>query len=180
MKRGASISGLMLFAMANLYSQQGEFPKLSGPYLGQKPPGLTPEIFAPGIVSTESAREFSGTFSPDGKEYYFFRFADGAGMMVTRLIGDRWSEPRPASFNSKYIDNEPHITPDGKRMFFCSNRPFPGSGGQRIMTQVWVMERDGDTWGAPKHLGMGRRKILSPSKSNISMRNPLGALIAFK
>jgi ankyrin repeat protein len=131
------------------------FPRLSGPYPGQKPPGLTPEIFAPGIVSSADAPEFSGTFSPDGKEYYFFRFADGAGMMVTQLIGDRWSEPRPASFNSKYIDNEPHITPDGKRMFFCSNRPFPGSGGQRIMTQVWVMERDGDDWGAPKHLGMG-------------------------
>ncbi|MDH4272223.1 MAG: ankyrin repeat domain-containing protein, partial [Candidatus Aminicenantes bacterium] len=132
-----------------------DFPKLNGPYLGQKPPGLTPEIFAPGIVSTDSAREFSGTFSPDGKEYYFFRFADGAGMMVSQIIGDRWSAPRPASFNSKYIDNEPHITPDGKRMFFCSNRPYPGSGDQRIMTQVWVMERDGDTWGAPKHLGMG-------------------------
>jgi len=155
MKRGALICGLILFALANLYSQHGEFPKLTGPYLGQKPPGLTPEIFAPGIVSTDSAREFSGTFSPDGKEYYFFRFADGAGMMATQLIGDRWSAPRPASFNSKYIDNEPHITPDGKRMFFCSNRPYPGSGDQRIMTQVWVMERAGDTWGAPRHLGMG-------------------------
>lgn len=154
MKRTTFLFCCLLLA-GSLRSQQGDFPKLTGPYLGQKPPGMTPEIFAPGIVSTADNREFSGTFSPDGKEYYFFRFADGAGMRVSKLVGDRWSAPRPASFNSKYIDNETHITHDGKYMFFCSNRPFPGSGDQRIMTQVWVMEREGDAWGAAKHLRMG-------------------------
>ena len=64
------------------YPQKSEFPVLKGPYLGQKQPGMTPEIFAPGIVSTEKFREFSGTFTPDGKEYYFFRFADGGGFPV--------------------------------------------------------------------------------------------------
>jgi hypothetical protein len=29
------------------------FPILKGPYLGQKPPGMIPEIFAPGFISTE-------------------------------------------------------------------------------------------------------------------------------
>jgi hypothetical protein len=154
MKRILVLLGCLWLA-AILRPQQSGLSKLSGPYLGQKPPGMVPEIFAPGIVSTANDPEFSGTFSPDGKEYYFFRFADGAGMMMTELIRDRWTAPRPASFNSTYIDNEPHITLDGKRMFFCSNRPYPGSGDQRIMTQVWVMERDGDAWGAPKHLRMG-------------------------
>ena len=28
------------------------FAELRGPYLGQEPPGLEPQIFAPGIVST--------------------------------------------------------------------------------------------------------------------------------
>jgi len=125
------------------------------PYLGQKPPGLTPEVFAPGFISTADLREFSGTFTPDGKEYYFFRFADGAGLMVTRLTPDGWIKPRPASFNTEYIDSEPHITPDGRSLFFCSNRPYPGSGEGRRMTQVWVMQREGDDWGEPKHLGMG-------------------------
>ena len=49
---------------------------------------MTPEIFAPGIVSTDKFREFSGTFSPDGKEYYFFRFTDDAGMMACKLSND--------------------------------------------------------------------------------------------
>ncbi len=132
-----------------------DFPVLKGPYLGQKPPGMTPEIFAPGIVSTEEYREFSGTFTPDGKEYYFFRFADGAGMMVCKLLNEGWAAPKPASFNTEYIENEPHIAPDGKIMFFNSNRPFPGSTEERRPTQIWFMERSGDSWGEPKHLCEG-------------------------
>jgi hypothetical protein len=155
LKKSVLVTWLLALTALSMNAQQADFPKLAGPYLGQKPPGMTPEIFAPGIVSTANDREFSGTFSPDGKEYYFFRFAEGAGMMVSKLVRDGWSAPRPASFSSKYIDNEPHITYDGKYMFFCSNRPFPGSGDQRIMTQLWVMKRDGGAWGAPKHLGMG-------------------------
>lgn len=45
---------------------------LKGSYLGQDPPGKKPEIFAQGFVST-SEKEFSITFSPDGKECYFWR-----------------------------------------------------------------------------------------------------------
>lgn len=130
-------------------------PELKGPYLGQNPPGMTPEIFAPGIVSTKEHKEFSGTFAPDGMEYYFFRFADGAGMMTCKLTERGWTMPRPAVFNTEYIDNEPHITPDGKRMYFNSNRPYPGSTGNRRPTQIWYMDRMGDHWGEPRHLCMG-------------------------
>jgi hypothetical protein len=133
----------------------GEQTGIKGLYFGQEPPGLQPQIFAPGIVSTKSHREFSGTFTPDGKEYYFSRFADGAGMMVCRLLSEGWTAPKPASFNTKYIDNEPHITPDGKIMFFNSNRPYPGFEGERRPTQIWFMERLGDSWGEPKHLCEG-------------------------
>jgi hypothetical protein len=139
-----------------LHSSEVDFPKLTGPYLGQKPPGMTPEVFAPGIVSTPEFREYSGAFSPDGKEYYFFRLENGVGMMmVCRLTGDRWSVPQRASFDAGHMDREPHITPDGRRLFFCSNRPYPGSGEGRRMTQVWFMERQGGAWGEPRHLGMG-------------------------
>ncbi len=41
-------------------------------YFGEIPPGLTPKEFAPAIVSPEGCFE-GGTFSPDGKKYYFSR-----------------------------------------------------------------------------------------------------------
>jgi hypothetical protein len=103
------IGGLLLGMAMALHSSEIDFPKLAGPYLGQKPPGMTPKVFAPGIVSSAESREFSGAFTPDGKEYYFFRFADGAGMMATKLTSDGWTKPRPASFDTEHIDNEPAI-----------------------------------------------------------------------
>ena len=37
-----------------MYSvQKIKFPILKGAYLGQKTPGINPELFAPGIISTE-------------------------------------------------------------------------------------------------------------------------------
>jgi uncharacterized protein (TIGR02145 family) len=46
----------LVFGLANACSGQKEWTKLSGPYLGQKPPGMTPEVFAPDniTVSTHS------------------------------------------------------------------------------------------------------------------------------
>lgn len=41
-------------------------------YLGQKPPGLVPETFAPGFIST-SNWEVGGVFTPDLNEFYFLR-----------------------------------------------------------------------------------------------------------
>ncbi len=53
---------------------KSDFPLLKGLYLGQKAPGLKPEIFAPGIVSTSSGIEFALTISSDGSQIYFSRF----------------------------------------------------------------------------------------------------------
>ena len=44
-------------------------------YLGQEPPGETPESFAPGIVNTD-AIELNGVVSPDGREFFFTRVID--------------------------------------------------------------------------------------------------------
>ncbi len=48
-----------------------DFPKLTGPYLGQKPPGTTPERFAPGIVSTAHHEHSRLEIARDGRELYW-------------------------------------------------------------------------------------------------------------
>ena len=63
---------LMFIALSTpLNAQEGRSPVLKGPYLGQKPPGLNPEIFLPGIVSTELNEHGAPTFSPDLSEMYW-------------------------------------------------------------------------------------------------------------
>lgn len=112
-------------------------------YLGQEPPGLEPKVFAPGIVSTPNHKEFGCTFSPDMKEFFFTR--DGH-ILVCRFDGETWGKPVPASFNTDHMDHEPHITADGKRLFFGSARKEYG---------IWMTEKTAGKWGEPSFVGSG-------------------------
>jgi len=69
--------------------------QLSGPYLGQAPPGMEPEIFAPGIVSDPDHSEYSGSFAPDGSEYYFYRFSPTSEsvLLFSKVVDGKWSVP---------------------------------------------------------------------------------------
>ena len=88
-------------------------PVLEGPYLGQKTPGLIPEVFAPGIVSTKGW-EYGVVFTPDMKELYFIRERaedKKHEMVVFQNKNNRWLEtvvgPRVG---------QPFVAPDGKTM----------------------------------------------------------------
>ena len=113
------ISIVLLFsfiAFSSNTESQDKFPALEGPYLGQKPPGLTPEVFAPGIISTEH-HEWGAIFSPDMKEFYFSRSNNKNGKdshFVVKFENNRWhkSEVEPGVGGS--------ISPDGKTMFFTN------------------------------------------------------------
>lgn len=152
--------GVVILVMASASycqteSQQGEakFPVLKGPYLGQKPPGKTPEVFAPGIVSTE-AHEFSCCFSPDGKEFFFARRHPGLNQTVVMMTGLRdsvWTEPVVAPFVENQFSFEPTVTPDNKRLYFMSGKPVPGQTG--LPMNALYVEREGAGWSAAKNPG---------------------------
>ena len=131
------------------------FPTLKGEYLGQKRPGLTPEIFAPGIVSTRLV-EATITFSPDGKEFYFTRWNQLKGgnntIWMGKIENQQWTAPKVAPFSGKYFDYESHISPDGKRLYFGTTRPFQGDGPP-IDEHEWVLEKTAAGWSTPKPLG---------------------------
>jgi len=131
------------------------FPELRGPYLGQDPPGLEPEVFAPGVVSTGLAtRDLAMT--PDGSELYFSVTVGGRTMiMVSRTEDGVWSEPEVAPFSGRYLDIEPTISADGQKFFFLSTRPQPGQEEKPgwVYQDIWVMDRDGDRWSEPSNLG---------------------------
>jgi len=132
-----------------------DFPVLKGPYLGRKLPGDTPEIFAPGIISTRNI-EFKIAISPDGDEIYFTR---QQGRLRTILFTERtvdgWSCPRPVSFSGKYMDEYPTLSPDGRKLFFQSTRPIPAglnTSDFRRGFRFWVSTRSGEDWGEPEIL----------------------------
>jgi len=144
----------IMFFLCNC-TREGDFPVLKGPYLGQKPPGMTPKIFAPGIISTSEYTELGCTFSPDGKEFYFTRYTPDRNIWVCRLKDEVWQKPEPASFNSDYREISPHITADGNMLFFGSTRPHPQRRGDPKDWSMWVSMRYSNEWGEPHYIGTG-------------------------
>ena len=130
------------------------FPRMTGDYFGMTPPGLRPKIFAPGIVSTEYEGNFAGTFSPDKNEFFFTRRKTGSAQQIwhmTRADGV-WTEPRPAPFTMGVMEFEPFISPDGRKLFFGSLRPKPGSSQPNSRPDIWVAEKADVGWGEPRYL----------------------------
>jgi hypothetical protein len=129
---------------------------LTGEYLGQKPPGMMAELFAPGLVST-GLSERDMAITPDGTEIYFTAVL-GSSYTFSAIVGFRqidghWQGPAVASFSGNYMDLEPTLSADGQQMFFVSRRPAEGSGEPVDHEDIWVVGRVDDGWSTPKNLG---------------------------
>ncbi len=141
----------VLATIAALKGDNGpqKFPDLRGPYLGQTPPGPQSSYFAPDIVSSHNEDDNHGSiaFYPEGKEIYWNMKNN---IWMTRLENDKWTRPEIVPFSRNqpdFMHDNPFITPDGKKMFFTSNRP--GSVSER-KENIWVVERTASGWGEPK------------------------------
>jgi glyoxylase-like metal-dependent hydrolase (beta-lactamase superfamily II) len=144
--------------------QPGASTGLQGPYLGQTPPGLSPKVFASGILSTAGNFEFSIAFTPDGREIYFTRRKDEGGLntiVVSRWEKNGWTAPEEASFCKGYPSNEPYITPDGNKLYFGSMRRQPGADQPGY--GIWITERSAKGWSEPRYHGPGM--FVSSSRS---------------
>ncbi|MBN2415521.1 PD40 domain-containing protein [bacterium] len=130
--------------------------KVRGPYLGQNPPGDTPVLFAPGIVST-GLDELNNVFSPDGSEFYFC-VRNQLGMVsifCLRETGSILSEPELLPFASAEGDIDVTLSPDGSTLLFSSRRALPGSTEPKLDNDFWMARRSEHGWNTPVHLGAG-------------------------
>lgn len=95
--------------------------------------------------------------SADGRTLVFARSEAefrNARILVAERTADGWSEPRPVDFtDARYGDSDPWLTPDGRALYFVSNRPAEGRSGERQDNDLWRSVRDGDGWSDPEHLG---------------------------
>ena len=96
-----SLALLVILSGAYAASQERPFPIFEGPYAGQTPPGMVPQRFAPGFMST-AGYDLTPTFSPGLDEVFFGRrsteggsdnklYQSQVGFSATRyvLIGSR-------------------------------------------------------------------------------------------
>ena len=108
--------------------------------------------------------EASVAFSPDQKTIYFTRNNYGKKKKLRRgkkgvnhlkiyksqFIDGQWTKPIALPFNSEnYSNGHPSISPDGKKMYFVSDRP--GGFG---LTDIYVVDiLENEAFSEPKNLG---------------------------
>jgi TolB protein len=113
-----------------------------------------PEVFAPGVVSTEHS-EIRLALSPDGALAIWGSTNRPGGpggwdLWVSRADGaGGWGTPAPAPFDSDANDFDPAFSADGAYVYFFSNRPG-GAGGDDLYRVP--VAADG-AFGAAQNLG---------------------------
>jgi len=148
------VLAILFLALTNVFSQQNDNQKLTGPYLGQKPPGMTPEIFAPGIISTKDD-ECALEINSSGNEILFIRTSKI--MLMMRNTDGTWNIPVVAPFSGKFIDDEPFFSPDGNKILFMSRRPAPRS---KFTSNLWVSEKKDFKWLEPYQVILHNKKTM--------------------
>lgn len=109
------------------------------------------QVFAPNIASTEYS-EVRLTLSPDGRTALWFSRnrpggAGGYDIWMSRRIGERWDSAVPVPFNSNGRDFDPAFSPDGRFVYFCSDRAG-GFGGD----DIYRVAVTSDGFGVVEHL----------------------------
>jgi WD40-like Beta Propeller Repeat len=116
-----------------------------------------PELFAPGIISTD-LDELCGSFTPDGKFFYFVRrgaYTTSPSISIicfTELRKGNWSHPEVAPFSGTYLDGSPYLSSDGKRLLFSSKRPTKANPNGRDWN-IWFVEKIDNRWAEPQEIG---------------------------
>lgn len=113
-------------------------------YLGQKPPGLIPEVFAPGIVSIDGRFEGTVSFSSELTEMYFAADNEDeeTSIYFSKLEGDKWTSIERVDFTNgrKNEEMHPFVSPDGKRIYFTAmDSAFTDE-------KIWYVDRLEDAW----------------------------------
>lgn len=150
MKKLIFISTVMLVTITSIFSQQKDFPTLTGPYLGQKPPGLTPELFVPEIF-----KQFPGnsvhsapSFSYDGKEMCYTVMPKEGPFIIkhTKMVNNKWSRPDTVTFSGKIFGHNSLFANQNDLILFKAKSPrYEGS----YVPSLWKAERDNGVWGTP-------------------------------
>ena len=137
---GVNLWGLLLLLSTLNLSCQTSFLDSEKAYLGQTPPGDTPQIFADGMLADSGIVLGRVTFSEDGKAFYYsyarhWYDANGSGTKEIKFDGKKWLKPEILAEN---ITN-PAFSSDYKTLY------MGGSGGQ-----LWRMNKTQNGWSKPE------------------------------
>lgn len=130
---------IFLILSFNLYGQTNFFQSKQA-YLGLRPPGEKPEVFAKGLLTDSGFAIGRVAFSNDGQTFFYsyakhWYSGQGNGTSAITFDGQQWSKPTVIAENLTL----PTLSIDGKSLFLL------GNGGV-----IWETEKEGAIWSTPK------------------------------
>ncbi len=122
-------------------------------YFGQTPPGNTPLLFAPGIVSLPGRNEANITFSPDGTSAFFYIEKYPAPgdpyILNATYTNNHWTTPDTISFSVGRACAEPIFAFNGNRLYMNAVNTI----NQQGIRDLCYSEKQGASWGTPISMG---------------------------
>jgi hypothetical protein len=114
--------GIPSSLLAQVEKLRFETSAYAGDYLGLKQPGMLPQKFAPGFISTDNETSHCLVFSPDGN-HMVYTWADSVwshwGIMYSRRVKDQWLKPSLLKFEgSDKVPFNPSFSNDSKSIIF--------------------------------------------------------------
>lgn len=128
--------------------------QIKGEYIDEEVPDLTPKMFAPNIVSVEN-NVHTAMFHPNMKEFYFTKALvkeQAEAIMVMNKVDGKWTQPKRWVILEDQFEFDTFITPDGSKLFFCSQKKVRESDENRN-ADMWMLNREGNSWEKAIHLG---------------------------
>lgn len=118
-------------------------------------PTETPILLSPELISS-SLDEYNGTFSSDGKEFFFTTNTPEKGIICQTKLDDKgkWTKATIAKFSGEFSEYDPLFSPNGDKLYFTSERPV-NQADTTGKTNIWYVEKQNSTWGEPKYLDLG-------------------------
>jgi len=127
-------------------TEKDDFPVFRGPYLGQSPPGSEPQLFMPGLISTNYIDHCIG-FLREGRVCVFSIWESGTYYLYEK--DSRWTQPEKAPWqNEQGATTDFTAGPDGNTVYFQSRRPTAPDDKERE-NNIWKVEWTGDGWTEP-------------------------------
>ncbi len=146
MKKVILLSVVVLLGINNTRSfAQTRFWNSPDAYLGQKPPGDTPKVFAKHLLTRQDTFPMARVaFSKDGKEFYYptnTSWTSGKHAKIRYFTYEDKKWKGPFILNEHY--NAPTFSMDGQTLYFA------GGKGDGVHAFVWRSQRKPGGWTEP-------------------------------
>ena len=134
----------LLFSFQNCSPETG-IQALSGPYLGQTPSGTGPELFLPGLITTNDYDRCIA-FLERGTMCVFL--SEKQGILYSHEIDGRWTKPQKAPWQADLELADFTVGPDGQTIYFQSSR-LTGPEDTVKDSNIWAVKWTGSEWENP-------------------------------